>query len=70
MDKFIKLSAIAKLAQSKPGSKPEVEATEEEDMQEHGCKCACCGSPCDICAEEDTEHEEDEEEGYKPKSEY
>lgn len=57
MEKYVKLSAIAKMAGNKPDSESKMAQNEEEDMSKHGCKCECCGNPCDICEEEDAQHE-------------
>jgi len=56
MDKFVKLSAIEKMA--KPMAS--FHKGEEMPMKDHsGCKCPCCGAPCAECS--DNEHENSEE---------
>jgi hypothetical protein len=61
MDKFIKLSAIEQMAKPMAAFHGKDESYEEEDMSQHGCKCSCCGAPCDICMEDDTKHESEED---------
>ena len=70
MDKFIKLSAIAKMAQPMGAFHGKDEETMGEDMEHKGCKCSCCGAPCEVCSEDDEESENEKESGYKPEEEY
>jgi hypothetical protein len=63
MDKYLKLSAIEKMAKPMEAFHGK---DEYEDENHKGCKCMCCGKPCDACEEADHEgeegYEEDEEE--------
>lgn len=61
MEKFIKLAAIEKIAKPMAAFHGKESDTTEEDMTHMGCKCKCCGAPCDICMEDDAEHEEEED---------
>lgn len=66
MDKFVKLAAIEKMAKPMASFHGKEEKYEEEDMEHKGCKCMCCGAPCDVCNEaehEDDSEYEDEDEG-------
>lgn len=60
MDKYVKLEAISKIAKPMGAFHGKNESEEESDMKEHGCKCVCCGAPCDICQEADSEHEDED----------
>lgn len=62
MDKFLKLSAIEKMAKPMAAFHGKDESDKESDMAHTGCKCKCCGAPCDICNEAEHEDEEYEEE--------
>lgn len=57
MEKMIKLSAIERLAGKEPKNEQGSSMDSEEYSNGHGCKCSCCGAPCDTCEEADTEHE-------------
>lgn len=56
MDKYVKMSAIEKMA--KPMDAFHGKMKEEENGHE-GCKCPCCGSPCAECNEGMHESEEE-----------
>ena len=56
MEKYIKVSAIEKMAQPMKALHGKDEPIEENHM---GCKCTCCGKPCDTCSEADHESEDE-----------
>lgn len=60
MDKFVKLAAISKIAKPMAAFHGKESNSMEEDMTHMGCKCKCCGAPCDICNETDSEHEDED----------
>jgi hypothetical protein len=47
----------------KPGKGKMGEDDEMESKNHKGCKCPCCGAPCEDCMDE--EHEDDMEESEK-----
>jgi hypothetical protein len=64
MDKFVKLAAIEKMAKPMEAFHGKEESYEEKDSKDMKCVCACCGAPCEVCGEDDSEEEyEDEDEG-------
>jgi len=56
MDKFVKLAAIEKIAKPMESFHGKEEYKDEKHT---GCKCMCCGKPCDSCEEADHESEEE-----------
>ena len=60
MDKFVKLAAIEKMAKPMAAFHGKEEEYSEKSESHNGCKCMCCGAPCDICEENDAEHESEE----------
>jgi len=62
MDKFVKLEAISKIAKPMAAFHGKDASEEAPEMEEHECKCSCCGAPCETCAESDSEHKEEDEE--------
>lgn len=61
MDKLVKLSAIKKMAKPMEKFHEKGEKYEEGDDNHEGCRCSCCGSPCDVCSESDSEEYEEDE---------
>ena len=62
MDKFIKLAAIEKIAKPMAAFHGKDKSYKESDMEHKECKCPCCGAPCEVCGEADSEDEEYKEE--------
>jgi hypothetical protein len=62
-DRYVKLAAIEEMA------KPMDKIHEEEGYEEtehgdegHKCACACCGAPCAVCGEADSDEEYEDSE--------
>jgi len=61
MDKLVKLSAIEKMAKPMEEYHKNDEEYKDGEGNHEGCRCSCCGSPCDVCSESDSEEYEEED---------
>ena len=61
MDKYVKMAAIEKIAKPMAAFHGKDYESTEEDMSHADCKCKCCGAPCEICSEGNSENEEEKD---------
>lgn len=61
-EKYVKLSAIERMAEPMEALHEEGEYDEMESNEHVECKCPCCGAPCESCNEADEEDKEEYDE--------